>query len=402
MVELIRKRRGAAAVMITMLFVSISAVLLIIFGVSLRYSAANTADAVLYNSCRTLLSFYDKELQERYGIFGLEASESEMEKLVEQYMKSSMSAASYKRSELESIGIESAAFSLADADNLSAQLTGIMKYMILDTGFDEFSSFLTDTLTGMSDRENLEEMIENEKESMAAAEEAQKERDDEEDSSEKIDFASIRRVHKQLEESKKAAEEQEPELSEEDTVLRNCRVKDSLPSAVNDISRKGAFDGSGTFKYFTSGKKGLESAYENFMIDEYVLHYFSDYMDSEHEGFFSNEAEYVLYGDHTCIVKYFDGQFAQGADGLKILKAKDCDAKYLFYALTTFNINSNEYKRHWSDVKNIDIPVPSSETQQQIVAQLDKFESLIANLKRELELRKKQYEYYREKLLTFE
>ena len=52
-------------------------------------------------------------------------------------------------------------------------------------------------------------------------------------------------------------------------------------------------------------------------------------------------------------------------------------------------------------LSKITIPVPSPSRQQEIVATLDKFESLIASLKEERELRQKQYEYYREKLLTF-
>lgn len=47
------------------------------------------------------------------------------------------------------------------------------------------------------------------------------------------------------------------------------------------------------------------------------------------------------------------------------------------------------------------IPLPSLSVQQSIVDKLDRFEALIANIKEEIELRKKQYEYYREKLLTF-
>lgn len=54
-----------------------------------------------------------------------------------------------------------------------------------------------------------------------------------------------------------------------------------------------------------------------------------------------------------------------------------------------------------SVLKEIVIPVPSLEKQSQITQTLDHFESLISNLKTEIELRKKQYEYYREKLLTF-
>lgn len=49
----------------------------------------------------------------------------------------------------------------------------------------------------------------------------------------------------------------------------------------------------------------------------------------------------------------------------------------------------------------VTIPIPSLAIQQSIVEKLDAFESLISSLKEEIALRQKQYEYYREKLLTF-
>ena len=49
----------------------------------------------------------------------------------------------------------------------------------------------------------------------------------------------------------------------------------------------------------------------------------------------------------------------------------------------------------------LSIPIPSLAIQQSIVEKLDAFESLISSLKEEIALRQKQYEYYREKLLTF-
>lgn len=52
-------------------------------------------------------------------------------------------------------------------------------------------------------------------------------------------------------------------------------------------------------------------------------------------------------------------------------------------------------------VKNYPIPIPPLPVQLSIVRTLDTFESLLTNLKKERELRQKQYEYYREKLLTF-
>lgn len=52
--------------------------------------------------------------------------------------------------------------------------------------------------------------------------------------------------------------------------------------------------------------------------------------------------------------------------------------------------------------KKIFIPTPAKNIQQQIVEKLDAFEQLIQSLETEIKLRKQQYEYYREKLLTFE
>ena len=48
------------------------------------------------------------------------------------------------------------------------------------------------------------------------------------------------------------------------------------------------------------------------------------------------------------------------------------------------------------------VPLPSLEEQSRIVSILDEFEASIKNLEAQLEAREKQYEYYREKLLTFE
>lgn len=57
------------------------------------------------------------------------------------------------------------------------------------------------------------------------------------------------------------------------------------------------------------------------------------------------------------------------------------------------------------DLEKIEIPLPSQAEQERIVSILDNFDTLIATLgeglPREINLRKKQYEYYRNKLLSF-
>ena len=55
-----------------------------------------------------------------------------------------------------------------------------------------------------------------------------------------------------------------------------------------------------------------------------------------------------------------------------------------------------------SIILGITIPVPSLSEQQRIVSILDTFEASVRNLEQQLAQREKQYEYYRNKLLTFE
>lgn len=52
-------------------------------------------------------------------------------------------------------------------------------------------------------------------------------------------------------------------------------------------------------------------------------------------------------------------------------------------------------------VKSFPVPVPPLETQREIIDKLCEFESLIQSTEREIALRRKQYEFYRDELLTF-
>ena len=83
--------------------------------------------------------------------------------------------------------------------------------------------------------------------------------------------------------------------------------------------------------------------------------------------------------------------------------------KFLFYYYKVVNWNISEggtIKRLYNDnLSKIKIPIPPIEEQERISGILDKFDTLVNSisegLPREIELRRKQYEYYREKLLSF-
>ena len=96
--------------------------------------------------------------------------------------------------------------------------------------------------------------------------------------------------------------------------------------------------------------------------------------------------------------------------GYCVLRLNNMNHKYIYYCLSSSRFM--DYCDLWQDggsypsisdskVKAYEVPIPSSSIQQSIVEKLDAFEFLISSLKEEIALRQKQYEYYREKLLTF-
>ena len=111
----------------------------------------------------------------------------------------------------------------------------------------------------------------------------------------------------------------------------------------------------------------------------------------------------IVFGDHTREIKYVDYVFAPGADGVKWIRAVDgVSVRYLFHCLTSLSIPSRGYNRHWILVREMLIPVPPLEVQQEIVRILDQFTTLEAELEVELEARRTQYEHYRNHLLSYE
>lgn len=82
---------------------------------------------------------------------------------------------------------------------------------------------------------------------------------------------------------------------------------------------------------------------------------------------------------------------------------------YMFFKVDEFcknNLNEGNFSTVDSGkLKNYKIPLPPLHVQEKIVSILDRFDAfcndLTAGLPAEIEARKKQYEYYRDKLLTF-
>ena len=109
-------------------------------------------------------------------------------------------------------------------------------------------------------------------------------------------------------------------------------------------------------------------------------------------------------------VKYAEGQFYATEHAVVVKPKEKYNPRFLYHLLT--NMNLNQYKSAGAQpglaVKNIAelvAPVPPLDVQNRIVNVLDNFEKICSDLNiglpAEIEARQKQYEYYRDKLLTF-
>ena len=78
----------------------------------------------------------------------------------------------------------------------------------------------------------------------------------------------------------------------------------------------------------------------------------------------------IVFGDHSCTFKYIDFPFIRGADGTQLLKVDENEfiPKCFYYLVQLVEIpNRDRYERHFKYLKNLEIPLPPLEIQQQII-----------------------------------
>ena len=116
----------------------------------------------------------------------------------------------------------------------------------------------------------------------------------------------------------------------------------------------------------------------------------------------------IIFDDFTTSFHWVDFSFKVKSSAMKMLKCKDDLAifRYLYYAMKCINYEPVDHSRQWIETySHFTIPLPSIEEQERIVNILDKYDKLCNDIKEglpaEIEKRQQQYEYYRDKLLSF-
>lgn len=139
------------------------------------------------------------------------------------------------------------------------------------------------------------------------------------------------------------------------------------------------------------------------------------YTDEDHGIYEGSQSPVIIFDDFTTANKWADFDFKVKSSAMKMITSSD-DARfilrYVFHWLNTIpsGLVEGDHKRQWiSNYCNKTIPIPcpddpekSLAIQGEIVRILDSFAELTAELTAELNQRKKQYNHYRDQLLTFD
>ena len=169
-----------------------------------------------------------------------------------------------------------------------------------------------------------------------------------------------------------------------------CKI---LDSKRKPITKKNRIEG--IYPYY--GANGIKSFVKDYIFNETLI--------------LMGEDGSVMDKNKNPVLHWIENQkiwVNNHAHVLGQLKEK-YNLKYIYYFLLTIDVSKIVKglppKLNQSNLRKIKIPIPSLKTQQKIVDILGSFETLVNDIKqglpREIELRQKQYEYYREKLLTF-
>jgi type I restriction enzyme S subunit len=126
--------------------------------------------------------------------------------------------------------------------------------------------------------------------------------------------------------------------------------------------------------------------------------------------FYSHEGKFPIIGRQGALcgcVAWASGKFYATEHAVVASGKENTNQRFLFYLFQQANLN--QYKSQGAQpglsvakLNELLFRIPSLSEQQRIVSILDTFEASITNLEAQLTQRQKQYEYFRNQLLTFE
>lgn len=108
---------------------------------------------------------------------------------------------------------------------------------------------------------------------------------------------------------------------------------------------------------------------------EFIAGYIND-----EERVYEGPLPVIVFGDHTCTLKYVDFPFAIGADGTQLIRpTSDFDIRYFYYSLRSLSLEHFGYQRQFKYLKEKKVLWRPMEDQRKIAAILSAYDDLIEN-----------------------
>ena len=115
---------------------------------------------------------------------------------------------------------------------------------------------------------------------------------------------------------------------------------------------------------------------------EFVAGYIND-----GERAYNGDLPVIVFGDHTCTIKYVDFPFAIGAQGTQLIRpTKDFDIRYFYYSLQNLSLEHFGYQRHFKYLKTSKVFCPPMQVQRKIATVLSAYDDLIENNTRRIKI----------------
>ena len=161
-------------------------------------------------------------------------------------------------------------------------------------------------------------------------------------------------------------------------------------------------------KYIVSSKDYVDKGTPVLTAGQTFILGYTDEKDGIYKA--SKDNPVIIFDDFTTSFHWVTFDFKVKSSAMKMLKPKDngleLNFRYLYYAMKCIMYEATEHSRQWiSKYSMFEIPLPSLSVQRRIVGILDRFEALTTSISEglpaEIEARRRQYEYYRDRLLTF-
>ena len=183
-------------------------------------------------------------------------------------------------------------------------------------------------------------------------------------------------------------------------------IKDMInrlcPNGVKRIKLADCLEYEQPTKYQVSSKDYLDNGTPVLTAGQTFILGYTDETNGVYHA--SKEQPVIIFDDFTTSFHWVDFDFKVKSSAMKMLTPcnKEANFRFIYYAMKCIKYETLEHSRQWiSTYSQFEIPLPPLEIQSRIVEVLDKMTTLTAELEAELEARKQQYEYYRNKLLSF-